>query len=247
VKWFRHMSNMSQDEFIAELEHIYGLEGYARWCKLLEAIADQMDKTARCSVSYPWSKWQTILRGKRNKLETFLKHLENKRKIFLNENGNVLEIGCRKLLELRDEYSRKSGQTPDRCPDKVAPDTDTEVDKRKKEIQKKKRKEPDLEKQVALIWKEYPRKDHQKAGYAKIKARINARADPNLLLKAAINYSQLVKKEKRIRQHILLGSTFFGPNEPWLDYIHKQIKCVGCGKEVQETEIDYGHCTECRK
>ena len=128
MKWFRHMSDMSDDEFVVELEQIFGLEGYARWCKLLEAIAKQMNKTDKCSVSYPWSKWQTILRGKQKKLETFLEHLENQRKIFLKQNGNILEIGCRKLLDLRDEYTKKSGQTPDRCQENVAPEVEVDVD-----------------------------------------------------------------------------------------------------------------------
>lgn len=128
MKWFRHMSNASDDEFLAEVEEIFGLEGYARWWKLLEAIAEQMDGTSKCGVSYSWTKWQAILKGKRNKLETFLKHCQNKQKIILEENGNILKITCRNLLKMRDEYSRKSGQAPDGSPDNVAPEEDTEVE-----------------------------------------------------------------------------------------------------------------------
>ncbi len=129
MKWFKHMANASSEgEFIAELEDEFGLEGYARYFKLLEAVALKMDETDNCSASYPWSKWQTILKGKRNKLETFLEHLENKRQINLKRNGNILEIEMPKLLELRDEYSRKirseSGATP-------AQDIDKEIRKKK--------------------------------------------------------------------------------------------------------------------
>lgn len=116
------MADASDDEFISELEDKFGLEGYARWWKLLEIIAKQMDGTDKCSAEYSWVKWQSFLKGKRNKLETFLEHSQNKLKINLEQNGNILKISCPKLLELRDEYSRKSGHTPDTTPDNVAPE-----------------------------------------------------------------------------------------------------------------------------
>lgn len=133
MKWFRHISDASDDEFIAELEELFGWEGYGRWWKLLEVIAKQMDASDKCSAEYSWSKWQTFLKGKRNKLETFLVHLQNKQKINLEQTGNILRISCPKLLDLRDEYSRKSGQTPDKCPDKVAPEEYREEEKKERE------------------------------------------------------------------------------------------------------------------
>lgn len=126
MKWFRHMSDASDDEFIAGIEDIFGLDGYARWWKLLEIIAKQMDGTNRCHAEYSWEKWQTLLKGKRKKLETFLEHSRKKRKISLEQNGNVLKISCPKLLTLRDEYSRKSGHTTDTAPDVVAPEAEAE-------------------------------------------------------------------------------------------------------------------------
>jgi hypothetical protein len=134
MRWFKHMSDAADDEDMELLMADYGLEGYARWWLLLESIAKQMDKSDKCSVAYSWGKWQTILRGKRNKLETFLKRLENKSKIKLKENGNILEIECRKLLKLRDEYTKKSGHSQDSPPDEVPPknteaDTNIKTDK----------------------------------------------------------------------------------------------------------------------
>ena len=43
--------------------------------------------------------------------------MENQGKITLKETGNILEIKVPKLLELRDEYSRKSGQRSRQTPD----------------------------------------------------------------------------------------------------------------------------------
>lgn len=164
MKWFKHMSDASEDEFLSGLEAIFGWEGYGRWWKILEIIAKQMDKSDKCSACYPWSDWQRLLKGKKGKLEEFLIHCEKKNKIYLRyndafqvhsdfisdsfpvhfgnktemkgkQNGNVLEIYCPKLLEFRDEYSRKSGQSPDTTPDKVAPD----IRIKKEDIRKEKK------------------------------------------------------------------------------------------------------------
>ncbi len=99
------MTDASSDEFIAELEDEFGLEGYARWWKLLETIAVQMDETDRCSVAYPVQKWLRILKAKRNKLTSFLVYCELQLKINMKQTGNILEIECPKLLEIRDNHS----------------------------------------------------------------------------------------------------------------------------------------------
>jgi hypothetical protein len=113
MKWFKHFTDASQDEIIVILEHHFGLEGYARWWKLLEIVGREMDKTDRCSASFPWPVWQQKLRGKRKKLETFLECLENLRRINLKQNENVLEIEIPNLLKIRDEYSQRSGHSTD--------------------------------------------------------------------------------------------------------------------------------------
>lgn len=109
MKWFKHMTNASDDTFIAGLEETFGLEGYARWWKLLEAVAAQMKKGGRPAAAYPWVKWQTLLRGKRNKLETFLERLRNESRINTHQTGNVLEIEVPNLLKFLDEYSTRVG------------------------------------------------------------------------------------------------------------------------------------------
>lgn len=129
MKWFKHMCNASDDEFIAEIESEFGLEGYARWWKLLEVVGSAMGKDDRTAVKYPWQKWQTFLKAKRNKLETFLVALENKRKINLKQTGNILEINVPKMQELRDEWSKKL-----RSCSGVAPEQDTEVRVKNKEL-----------------------------------------------------------------------------------------------------------------
>ncbi len=128
MKWFKHMSDSSDDSFIEDLEEIFGLEGYARWWKLLEVIAKKMDKTNDCSASHTWVKWQSLLKGKKNKLILFLEHCQNEHKIKLEQNGNILKITCPKLLKLRDEHTRKSGVAREEVAPDLDPDLDTDKD-----------------------------------------------------------------------------------------------------------------------
>ncbi len=99
---------------------------------------------------------------------------------------------------------------------------------------------------IELIWSSYPRRCHKYQAREKILARLNAGANPFELQAAAANYAELVTKEKREHKMILMGKTFFGPNEPWLDYKYRVVKCVACGKECLEHERNEADaCKEC--
>lgn len=139
MRWFKHYADASDDEFIAIIEDRFGLEGYARWWKLLEVIAKQMDKTGRCSATYPLYKWETFLKAKRKQMLCFLEATEKQGKTKLIRSGNVLTIECPKLLEIRDEYSKKSGHTPDKCPPKKK---EAEVDAEQEELLKEGGEDP---------------------------------------------------------------------------------------------------------
>ena len=126
MRWFKHLTNDTEEKvFVAQLEALFGLEGYGRWNHLLEKIGEVMGGDNGCSATYPWAEWQTFLKGKRNKLRTFLVHLEDKGRINLKETGNILEIECPNLKHLRDEYSRKSGQHHSKGQD-IVPSQSTE-------------------------------------------------------------------------------------------------------------------------
>ena len=128
MRWFKHYTDASDDEFIAGLEDRFGLDGYARWWKLLEIVGAQFKKDGAPIAAYPWFVWQTKLKGKRKKLETFLNYLEKKCKIKQKQTGNILEIEIPKMLEIRDEYTRKSGQATEKVRSKdVKGDIDTEL------------------------------------------------------------------------------------------------------------------------
>lgn len=148
MKWFKHLADASNDDFVEELEEALGLEGYARWWKMLEIIAAGMEKDRNDpSAIHTVGKWCEKLKSKRkilagflefcakkgkikvflfdNKTETFKECSGNVPGMFQESNGNVVKITCAKMLELRDEYSRKSGVAPDN----VAQEAEAEANK----------------------------------------------------------------------------------------------------------------------
>jgi hypothetical protein len=109
MKWFKHYTDASDDEFIAELEDEFGWEGYGRWWKLLEIIGQNMSGENGCSAIYPWSDWQRFLKGKRRKLEPFLAHLESKGRIKLKQNGNKPETNWKQTGNKPEMNSKRTG------------------------------------------------------------------------------------------------------------------------------------------
>lgn len=69
------------------------------------------------------------------------------------------------------------------------------------------------------FWEVYPKKKEKSRAYACYKARLNDGYSEDELLKAAQNYAQECKKEKREERYIKLAGTFLGPNTPFVDYL----------------------------
>lgn len=131
MKYFKHMANASNDDFIEVIERQFGLDGYARWWKLLEAIAGSMSKHQNEPyASHDIRQWCAILKGKRKAVMKFLDFCVGRGKIDVNffdpvsgtnadhsrnnlslipeSNEFVLKITCPKMLDLRDEWTRRS-------------------------------------------------------------------------------------------------------------------------------------------
>lgn len=222
MKWFKHLSDASSNEDILEIEEIFGWEGYGRWFKLLEAVAVKMDKSDRCSVAYPWPIWQTILKGKRNKLETFLVCLENKRLLNQKLTGNILEIEIPKLLKYRDESTSKSGKVPKKIPTQ---ELDTEEPKGSKEGDTESPKPPkkglkkstEIDPMFVEAMAEYP----PRAGghsipdaWSSFNARKAEGISPELMLAAIPKYRAFCEAMGNIgTQYILQPESFFGPRK----------------------------------
>ena len=69
------------------------------------------------------------------------------------------------------------------------------------------------------VWEAYPRKKEKSSAYACYKARLNDGFSEDELLLAVKRYAAECKVHGTEKRYIKLGSTFLGPNTPFLDYL----------------------------
>lgn len=67
-------------------------------------------------------------------------------------------------------------------------------------------------------WEAYPRKEARKDAMKAYQARRREGIKHDDLLNATKIYADVCAREARETRHVLLGKTFFGPSERWMDY-----------------------------
>jgi hypothetical protein len=133
MKWFKHMTATADDEKIAALIGAGGKDGLARlaaYWRLCEIVAAQMEVPApSCSVSYPVSHWAQKLFVRKSYLCSILLRLKNVGLLDIEGDVNkdsVVTVRIPNLLKCLDEYTQKSGHTPEN----VGPRTEEELEQR---------------------------------------------------------------------------------------------------------------------
>ena len=106
MKWFKHLSSARDDERIAELEDIAGLEGYAMYFKLLEIVAASMDQTDRCSVIYSVSRWATLTNCHPIKARTLVGKVGSCGLVEARFEEGRIEVTIPNLLKHRDNHTK---------------------------------------------------------------------------------------------------------------------------------------------
>ena len=110
------MADAADDEKLADILTEFGPEGYGVWWLLVEVIGKQMDSSPKCEASYSLDHWARKLYVSKRKTSSFLTVFSEKNLIFLEyDNSNPIGkiiVKIPKMLNFRDEYSRKSGQPP---------------------------------------------------------------------------------------------------------------------------------------
>lgn len=117
MKWFKHQTNARNDERMAKLADLSGLEGYGFYFMVLEIIAENMDETSRNYAEYSvdyWAKKLGILPNKFKKLlenciesGLFLveKDIKNDKKLSKNRSENY-KIISPNILKYRDNHTK---------------------------------------------------------------------------------------------------------------------------------------------
>jgi len=101
MKWFKHMSDASDNPLLREIREEYGVVGIGRWWLIVEAIAKQMDLYSdKDSASYHVKAWSRIIGAKIKTTVEFMRFLaddptSNMSAIFYDSN----QIGSKKLSD----------------------------------------------------------------------------------------------------------------------------------------------------
>lgn len=123
------MSGMRNDHFVKTLRAEHGNEGYAVYVLLLEIFSDECGQNPDKKITFFTKTLRKELGISSKKMELFLNFFQENSKLFWKNFGEKLEIEIPKLASLRDEYTKKSRQTPDNVPPYTEADKEADKDK----------------------------------------------------------------------------------------------------------------------
>lgn len=78
---------------------------------------------------------------------------------------------------------------------------------------------PKYEDDFNKCWEIYPRKESRKPSLKAYEARRSSGVSADTLLTATRHFADRMSKEERPQDKIMLGQTFFGPNDRWEDFV----------------------------
>ncbi len=157
MKWYKHLSGSLNNSFVFELIERFGGDGYLVFFGTLELMADEFDIKNPGISTFSIKKLTKNLQLSRQKAIKILKFCDEKKRIFINIQGDNLTLDCPRLKELTDEYTQKqlskmSGQTPDSNRDKLRPkEAEAEAEAEVKPI-KRESKKTDSRIKVFIDW-----------------------------------------------------------------------------------------------
>lgn len=134
MKWFKHETDAKSSEKMACLIAEFGFEGYGRYWRILEIIAERMDKTERCWVELPETKWLEYLAVRRPLFHRYLfviGQLFNNKVITGCGKNPLIRIEIPNLLKKRDNYTKDLQVTCKKLPEILPLEVEVEVDKEK--------------------------------------------------------------------------------------------------------------------
>ena len=126
------------DLFVKDIERKFGDTGYAFWFKTLELIGAH-GQAGKLSIS--WANYLDKLHKSRTKAEELLSFCQTNAKLSFTDDGETINIECRKFAEIADNYTKYDGASTKRLQRQSKVSTKQEVEE-DKEVEEKKIKEP---------------------------------------------------------------------------------------------------------
>jgi len=119
MKWFKHMSDLPRDEGVARYLDKAGkdwLVAYGFLALLLEAIASRMDPNVGhlvCTATYSITQWERITNCHHNRVMKYLRLCEVIGWVRVEFEGSTCKVSIPRMVDWRDERTRKSGVLPE--------------------------------------------------------------------------------------------------------------------------------------
>ncbi|MGZ8184412.1 MAG: hypothetical protein ACXWT1_20910 [Methylobacter sp.] len=232
MKWFKHQSTARNDERIARLEDKCGLEGYGFYFKMLEIVAEVIDSTDRCAVTYSISRWGRQTNISTKKFLFLAQCCSDVGLMLAQRSGDDMLVKIPNLLKFRDNHTKNL---------QAASKQDTEEDTYKKDIEKNRDKKnggstelPPPEEKKRAAKKEYsdefnnafsiyPKRqgdNPKEKAFSAWKARLRDGSTADEMISGVMRYLAYCQAEGNIGiQYVKQAATFFGPDkaflEPW--------------------------------
>jgi hypothetical protein len=215
MKWLKHMTATWDDERVARLVDKGGMEGlsmYGLYWRVQEILAAQMEgKDPSCSVRYTVTRWSLLLSLRGSLVFSALSRLGLTGLVTVERDGDEILVTNRNLLKYRDEYSKKSRQSPDNVLARTKGEGEAEQNREEQDdpveellpIEKSARKEEKiivckaLATQCEEIYQAYPRHTAPKIAYKAIEKVLRKKPFDELL---AIVQMYATQTQKRIAE-----------------------------------------------
>lgn len=106
MRWFKHYSSSRSDEKLSKLEDRAGLEAYGFYFKVLEVIAEVMDETDTCEVTYSLSRWGRQLNITSKKCLYLFQCCSDVGLMMVCRASDDITVKTPNLLKYRDNHTR---------------------------------------------------------------------------------------------------------------------------------------------
>lgn len=133
MKWFKHMTNASDDLFVKDLERRFSHAGYAFWFKTLELLGNH---GSGGELQISWANYREKLHMRRTQVEQLLNFCSTSGKLLFTSSDLDLKITCPKFAELSDNYTKYAPrlQSDFKETSKQEVEVEEEVEQKKKKI-----------------------------------------------------------------------------------------------------------------
>jgi len=120
MKWIKHHTDANRDERLMSIRDEFGLEGYAVYWLILEAIAEQMTKKRPSpELELSVKNWRKVTEISPKKLRKFALFCHNSELFIVTFCQNSISIKCPKLLKIKDEWQSRKTENSGAAPDMV--------------------------------------------------------------------------------------------------------------------------------